>query len=67
MKRRPRGKTVLRCPQCASDRLVYNSAMITGQVYHCLACDYVGSLVFESEEPVPGESGDAGPRRKPSK
>jgi transposase-like protein len=52
VRRRPRGRTVLRCPQCGSDRLVYNSAMITGQVYHCLACDYVGSLVLETDLPV---------------
>jgi transposase-like protein len=52
VRRRPRGKTVLRCPQCGSDRLVYNAAMITGQVYHCLACDYIGSLVLETELPV---------------
>ena len=51
VRRRPRGKTVRTCPQCGSDRLVYNSAMITGQVYHCLACDYVGSLVFETDLP----------------
>ncbi len=27
--------------------------MITGQVYHCLDCDYVGSLVVETDEPAP--------------
>jgi hypothetical protein len=56
VRRRPRGKTVLRCPQCGSDRLVYNSAMITGQVYHCLACDYVGSLVLETDLPTEAET-----------
>ena len=34
---------------------IFNSGMITGQVYHCLKCDYVGSLVFETDLP----SGDA--------
>ena len=29
---------------------MYNSALITGQVYHCLACDYIGSLVLETDE-----------------
>jgi len=53
VRRRPRAKSVRLCPQCGSDRLVYNSAMITGQVYHCLACDYIGSLVFETDEPPP--------------
>lgn len=51
--RRPRGRTVRRCPHCNSDRLVYESALITGQVYHCLNCDYIGSLVIETDEPVP--------------
>lgn len=51
--RRPRGRRVLRCPQCSSDRLVFNLALITGQVYHCLACDYVGSLAIETDEPNP--------------
>ncbi len=49
--RRPRGRTVRRCPQCRSDRLVYDAALITGQVYHCLDCDYVGSFVIETDEP----------------
>ncbi len=48
--RRTTGRRVLRCPQCNSARLVYEAAMITGQVYHCLDCDYVGSLVVETEE-----------------
>ncbi|HTT35231.1 MAG TPA: hypothetical protein VMH78_05120 [Thermoplasmata archaeon] len=52
VRRRPRGRRVLRCPTCGSDRLVYEAAMISGQVYHCLACDYVGSLVLETDEPV---------------
>ncbi len=50
--RRNPGKRVLRCPQCGSDRLVFEGAMILGQVYHCLACDYVGSLVLETYEPA---------------
>jgi hypothetical protein len=29
---------------------------ILGQIYHCLACDYVGSLVLETEEPLPTKS-----------
>ncbi|MGI0131474.1 MAG: hypothetical protein ACREDK_00010 [Thermoplasmata archaeon] len=49
MRRRARGRTVLRCPQCGSTKLEYASALITGQVYHCLACQYVGSLVLESD------------------
>ena len=49
MKRRARGRTVLRCPQCGSTRIVYEAALITGQVYHCQACQYVGSLILESD------------------
>ena len=47
--RRPRRRSVQVCPQCGSGKLVFNSAMIGGQVYHCLKCDYIGSLVFERE------------------
>jgi hypothetical protein len=64
--RRRRGRTVRRCPQCGSERLIYNSALITGQVYHCLACDYVGSLVFETEEALPGDKGSAAQSAPPS-
>ncbi|MCI4369153.1 MAG: TFIIB-type zinc ribbon-containing protein [Thermoplasmata archaeon] len=52
--RRPRkGKRVLRCPQCNSDHLVYEGALIMGQVYHCLDCDYIGSFVIETDEAEP--------------
>ena len=51
MRHRRRGKRVLRCPHCGSDRLVYEGGLILGQIYHCLACDYVGTLVLETEEP----------------
>jgi transposase-like protein len=51
MRHRNRGKRVLRCPHCGSDRLVYEGGLILGQIYHCLACDYVGSLVIETDEP----------------
>jgi len=59
MIRRPRGKRILRCPQCNSDRVIYASAMITGQVYHCLDCDYQGSLILETEGPPPAKDPDA--------
>ena len=51
VRRRPRGRSVQVCPQCGSAKLVYNSALIGGQVYHCLKCDYIGSLVFERDLP----------------
>lgn len=56
MRRRHRGKTVRRCPQCRSTRLVFEGALILGQLYHCLDCDYVGPLVIEEEEPLPASS-----------
>ena len=52
-RRRPRGPQVLRCPQCGSDRIVYDAALITGQKYHCLACDYLGSFVVEQDLKAP--------------
>lgn len=50
--RRPRGKTVLVCPQCRAAKLVPEAGFITGQRYRCLACDYVGSLVLEEDLPA---------------
>jgi predicted RNA-binding Zn-ribbon protein involved in translation (DUF1610 family) len=50
MRRRPRkGKTVLLCPQCGSAKIVLVAGSIMGQIYHCEKCDYVGSLVFETD------------------
>jgi len=40
---------ILRCPQCGSTNLEMSAGMITGQVYHCRDCQYVGSLVFEQD------------------
>jgi predicted RNA-binding Zn-ribbon protein involved in translation (DUF1610 family) len=59
MRRRPRkGKTVRLCPQCGSSKIVQIAGSILGQVYHCEKCDYVGSLVFETD--VPAESAPSG-------
>jgi transposase-like protein len=52
MPRRPRGKTVLVCPKCGSSRIGLIAGSIVGQVYHCSACDYVGSLVLEKDLPA---------------
>lgn len=53
MRRRPRsGKTVLLCPQCGSARIELVAGSIMGQVYHCRKCDYVGSLIFETDVPA---------------
>ncbi len=62
MRRRPRkGKTVLLCPKCGSSRIVLIAGSIVGQVYHCPKCDYLGSLVFETDMPTDasGESGSS--------
>lgn len=48
MRRRPRtGRSIKVCPKCGSGQIVQASGSITGAVYHCLACDYVGALIFE--------------------
>ena len=49
--RRRRGRPVLRCPTCGSARIIFDAALITGQRYHCLDCDYLGSLVLEQDLP----------------
>jgi hypothetical protein len=52
MKRRPPRKTIQICPMCQSTQLQFAAGLITGQVYHCLKCDYVGSLVLEIDAPL---------------
>ena len=42
-------KTILTCPQCGSSDLYYENAMITGIIYHCKKCDYIGPLVLEQD------------------
>ncbi len=37
------------CPECGNDELYYEGGFITGHVYHCKRCDYVGSFVLEKE------------------
>jgi hypothetical protein len=37
---------------CQSTQLQFAAGLITGQVYHCLKCDYVGSLVLEIDAPL---------------
>ena len=63
MRRRPRAKAFLVCPKCGSPKIVLVAGSIVGQVYHCAACDYVGSLVLEQELPaeVAGGSGSGSP------
>jgi predicted RNA-binding Zn-ribbon protein involved in translation (DUF1610 family) len=47
--RRPRGRRVLLCPKCGSADVSLIAGSILGQVYRCAKCDYVGSLIFETE------------------
>lgn len=58
MRRRRSGRSrpVLRCPRCGSARIVLEAGGITGQFYHCPACDYRGSLVLEVDLPPDGQS-----------
>ncbi len=49
MPRRPRGKSVLLCPQCGSPKVSLIAGSIVGQVYRCAKCDYVGSLILETD------------------
>ena len=47
MRRHRRGRTMLVCPKCGSEKVALIAGSIVGQVYHCGKCDYVGSLVLE--------------------
>ncbi|MFW3145202.1 MAG: hypothetical protein ACMUIE_00135 [Thermoplasmatota archaeon] len=40
---------VHQCPECGGTELYYESGFITGYVYHCKRCDYIGSFVIEKE------------------
>jgi hypothetical protein len=51
MPRRPRARSILVCPKCGSPKIALIAGSIVGQVYHCPACDYVGSLVLEQDLP----------------
>ena len=52
-----RGRMVVQqCPQCGSDDLYFESGFITGYVYHCRNCDYVGSFVIKKEVNFSGDS-----------
>ena len=60
-------KTILTCPQCGSSDLYYENAMITGVVYHCKKCDYVGPVVLErdmTEEELEAMSKEKSARKK---
>ena len=37
------------CPHCGGTELYYEGGLISGYVYHCKDCDYVGSFIIEKE------------------
>ncbi len=41
--------TILQCPQCKSSHIYYDLGGVTGRVYHCHNCDYIGPVVIELE------------------
>ena len=55
MPRRPRAKGILVCPKCGSARIALIAGSTVGQVYRCDRCQYVGSLVLETELPEGSE------------
>jgi uncharacterized Zn finger protein (UPF0148 family) len=40
---------LLQCPQCKSPNIFYDLGGMTGRVYHCHDCDYIGPVVIELE------------------
>lgn len=40
---------LLQCPQCKSPHIFYDLGGMTGRVYHCHDCDYIGPVVIELE------------------
>lgn len=40
---------IQQCPECGSNELYYESGFLTGYVYHCKECDYIGSFIIEKE------------------
>ncbi len=40
---------LLQCPQCKSPHIFYDMGGMTGRVYHCHDCDYIGPVVIELE------------------
>ncbi|MGC9122953.1 MAG: hypothetical protein ACP5IB_02620 [Thermoplasmata archaeon] len=38
------------CPECGSTRIYYLNGMISGEIYRCEDCGYIGSLILEIDE-----------------
>jgi len=41
--------TLQQCPQCRSSHIFYDLGGMTGRVYRCHDCDYIGPVVIELE------------------
>ncbi len=44
-----RTPTILLCPQCSSTKIISELGGLTGEIYHCLNCDYIGPVVIERD------------------
>ncbi|MCU0861929.1 MAG: hypothetical protein MUE65_06400 [Methanomassiliicoccales archaeon] len=40
---------IQQCPQCKSTNIFYDLGGVTGRVYRCHDCDYIGPVVIETE------------------
>jgi regulator of RNase E activity RraA len=54
--------TITLCPQCNSSNVFYEMGGITGAIYHCRECDYIGPVIIERE--LTDEEIEAYERRK---
>ena len=59
---------LLQCPQCKSSHIFYDLGGMTGRVYHCHDCDYIGPVVIElelTEEEVKALEEERAAKREP--
>jgi hypothetical protein len=41
--------TIMLCPQCSSTKIITEMGGVTGELYHCLNCHYIGPVVIERD------------------
>jgi hypothetical protein len=41
--------TILLCPQCSSTKIISQLGGMTGEMYHCLNCHYLGPVIIERD------------------
>ncbi|MGD1060734.1 MAG: hypothetical protein ABR879_04685 [Methanomassiliicoccales archaeon] len=41
--------TILLCPQCSSTKIIAELGGMTGEMYHCLKCNYLGPVIIERD------------------